>query len=232
MNFELNEDQSAFQDAARSFMEAELLPHAARWDEEHIFPIEALRKAAEQGFAGIYVRGDVGGSALTRLDAAIIFEELAAADPSTAAYISIHNMASWMIDAFANEELRHRYLPKLTRMEHFGSYCLTEPGSFSSHARRSRWRPVRPERREGVHLRRRRQRRLCLYGSNGRAGPERRFVHRRREGLARPFLRQAGEEAGVEQPADRCRDLRKLPRPDRQSRRKRGRRLQDRDEGA
>jgi alkylation response protein AidB-like acyl-CoA dehydrogenase len=134
MNFELNEDQSAFQDAARSFMEAELLPHAARWDEEHIFPIEALRKAAEQGFAGIYVRDDVGGSALTRLDAAIIFEELAAADPSTAAYISIHNMASWMIDAFANEELRHRYLPKLTRMEHFGSYCLTEPGAGSDAA--------------------------------------------------------------------------------------------------
>ena len=134
MNFELNEDQTAFQDAARSFMEAELLPHAALWDEEHIFPKDALRKAAEQGFAGIYVRDDVGGSALTRLDAAIIFEELAAADPSTAAYISIHNMASWMIDAFANDELRHRYLPKLTTMEHFGSYCLTEPGAGSDAA--------------------------------------------------------------------------------------------------
>jgi len=131
MNFELNEDQSAFQDAARSFMESELLPHAAQWDEEHTFPIEALRKAAEQGFAGIYVRDDVGGSALTRLDAAIIFEELAAADPSTAAYISIHNMASWMIDAFADDEVRHRFLPKLTTMEHFGSYCLTEPGAGS-----------------------------------------------------------------------------------------------------
>ena len=134
MNFELNEDQIAFQDAARSFMEAELLPHAAQWDEEHIFPVDALRKAAEQGFAGIYVRDDVGGSALTRLDAAIIFEELAAADPSTAAYISIHNMASWMIDAFANDELRHRYLPRLTTMEHFGSYCLTEPGAGSDAA--------------------------------------------------------------------------------------------------
>ena len=131
MNFELNEDQSAFQDAARSFMESELLPHAAQWDEEHTFPIEALRKAAEQGFAGIYVRDDVGGSALTRLDAAIIFEELAAADPSTAAYISIHNMASWMIDAFADDEVRHRFLPKLATMEHFGSYCLTEPGAGS-----------------------------------------------------------------------------------------------------
>jgi alkylation response protein AidB-like acyl-CoA dehydrogenase len=131
MNFDLGVDQIAFQDAARTFMEAELLPHAAHWDEEHIFPIDALRKAAAQGFAGIYIRDDVGGSALTRLDAVVIFEELAAADPSTAAYISIHNMASWMIDSFGDDELRHRYLPKLTTMEHFGSYCLTEPSAGS-----------------------------------------------------------------------------------------------------
>ena len=131
MHFELSEDQLAFQDAARSFAEAEFLPHASHWDEEHIFPEDALRNAAAQGFAGIYVRDDVGGSALTRLDAAIIFEELAAADPSTAAYISIHNMASWMIDGFANDELRQRYLPKLTTMESFASYCLTEPGAGS-----------------------------------------------------------------------------------------------------
>jgi len=131
MHFELSEDQLAFQDAARSFAEAEFLPHASHWDEEHIFPEEALRNAAAQGFAGIYVRDDVGGSALTRLDAAIIFEELAAADPSTAAYISIHNMASWMIDGFANDELRQRYLPNLTTMESFASYCLTEPGAGS-----------------------------------------------------------------------------------------------------
>ena len=131
MHFDLSEDQLAFQDAARSFAESEFLPHASHWDEEHIFPEDALRQAAAQGFAGIYVRDDVGGSALTRLDAAIIFEELAAADPSTAAYISIHNMTSWMIDAFANDELRQRYLPKLTTMESFGSYCLTEPGAGS-----------------------------------------------------------------------------------------------------
>ena len=131
MQFELNEDQRAFQDVARSFAATELLPHAAHWDEERIFPKEALRSAAQQGFAGIYVRDDVGGSALTRLDAAIIFEELAAADPSTAAYISIHNMASWMIDAFASDEQRHRFLPRLTTMEHFGSYCLTEPEAGS-----------------------------------------------------------------------------------------------------
>ncbi len=131
MHFGLSDDQRAFQDAARTFAEAEFLPHAAHWDEEHIFPTEALRNAAAQGFAGIYVRDDVGGSALSRLDAAIIFEELAAADPSTAAYISIHNMASWMIDNFASDALRRRYLPRLTSMEHFGSYCLTEPGAGS-----------------------------------------------------------------------------------------------------
>ena len=134
MQFDLTEDQLAFQDAARAFAQSELLPNAARWDEDKIFPVEALRKAAEQGFAGIYVREDVGGSGLTRLDAAIIFEELAAADPSTAAYISIHNMASWMIDVFGGDELRRRYLPKLATMEHFASYCLTEPGAGSDAA--------------------------------------------------------------------------------------------------
>jgi alkylation response protein AidB-like acyl-CoA dehydrogenase len=96
--------------------------------------VEALRKAAAQGLAGIYIRDDVGGSALTRLDAAIIFEELAAADPSTSAYCSIHNMASWMIDRFGSDEQRPRFLPKLTTMDHFGSYCLTEPGAGSDAA--------------------------------------------------------------------------------------------------
>src|SRR3954467_7570361 len=129
MHFELSEDQLAFQDAARSFAESEFLPHASHWDEEHIFPEDALREAAAQGFAGIYVGDDVGGSALKRLDAAIIFEELAAADPSTAAYVSIHNMASWMIDRFGDEAQRRRFVPKLTTMEHFASYCLTEPGA-------------------------------------------------------------------------------------------------------
>jgi alkylation response protein AidB-like acyl-CoA dehydrogenase len=131
MDFKLSEEQQAFQDMARAFARDTLLPHAGSWDEEHFFPVEALRAAAAQGLAGIYVRDDVGGSALTRLDAAIIFEELAAADPSTAAYISIHNMASWMIDRFGGDEQRQRFLPKLTTMEHFGSYCLTEPGAGS-----------------------------------------------------------------------------------------------------
>jgi alkylation response protein AidB-like acyl-CoA dehydrogenase len=132
--FALTEDQRAFQETARNFAQEDLLPHAAEWDENGTFPVEALRAAAANGFAGIYVREDVGGSALTRLDAAIIFEELAAADPSTAAYISIHNMASWMIDTFGSDEQRRRFLPKLTTMEHFASYCLTEPGAGSDAA--------------------------------------------------------------------------------------------------
>ena len=134
MDFELGEDQRALQETAREFAVAELAPHAARWDEEHTFPVETLRKAAALGFAGIYVREDIGGSGLTRLDAAILFEELAAADTSTAAYISIHNMVAWMIDAHGSDEQRERFLPDLLTMERFGSYCLTEPGSGSDAA--------------------------------------------------------------------------------------------------
>lgn len=134
MDFALTEEQSQFQDVARDFAQTEMAPYAKDWDENHTFPEATLRKAAELGFAGIYVRDDVGGSSLTRLDAAIIFEELAAACPSTAAYISIHNMAAWMIDRFGNEEQRQRFLPKLCTMEHFASYCLTEPGAGSDAA--------------------------------------------------------------------------------------------------
>jgi Acyl-CoA dehydrogenases len=134
MDFALSEEQQAFRDTARDFARLEMAPHAALWDEEGIFPVDTLRQAAALGFAGIYVGDDVGGSGLGRLDAAVIFEELAAACPSTAAYISIHNMASWMIDRFGNQEQRERFLPKLTSMEHFASYCLTEPGAGSDAA--------------------------------------------------------------------------------------------------
>ena len=134
MDFELGEEQRAFIAVARDFAAAEFAPHAARWDEEKIFPEEALRKAAALGFAGIYVREDVGGAALSRLDAALIFEELAAGCTSTAAYLSIHNMAAWMIDRFGNAAQRRQWLPKLTSMEHFASYCLTEPNSGSDAA--------------------------------------------------------------------------------------------------
>jgi alkylation response protein AidB-like acyl-CoA dehydrogenase len=134
MDFDLTEDQRAFQATARGFAREEMMPHARDWDEGEIFPVEALRKAAGLGFGGIYVKDDVGGSALTRFDSALIFEELAQGCTSTAAYISIHNMAAWMIDAFGGPEQRKKFLPKLCTMEHFASYCLTEPGSGSDAA--------------------------------------------------------------------------------------------------
>ena len=134
MDFDLTEDQRAFQATARQFARDEMMPHARAWDENETFPVEALRKAAALGFGGIYVKDDVGGSALTRLDATIIFEELAQGCTSTAAYISIHNMAAWMIDGFGGEAQRKKFLPKLCSMEHFASYCLTEPDSGSDAA--------------------------------------------------------------------------------------------------
>ena len=134
MDFELSEEQRAFQQTARDFAHSEMVPHARAWDEDEIFPADTLRKAAALGFGGIYVRDDVGGSALSRLDATIIFEELAQGCTSTAAYISIHNMAAWMIDAFADAPQRQRFLPKLCTMEHFASYCLTEPDAGSDAA--------------------------------------------------------------------------------------------------
>ena len=134
MDFDLTEEQRAFQATARSFAREEMMPHARDWDEGEVFPVEALRKAAALGFGGIYVKDDVGGSALSRLDAALIFEELAQGCTSTAAYISIHNMAAWMIDSFGGDAQRRKFLPKLCSMEHFASYCLTEPGAGSDAA--------------------------------------------------------------------------------------------------
>ncbi|MDA5194077.1 acyl-CoA dehydrogenase family protein [Govanella unica] len=134
MNFDLTEDQRAFQDTARQFSQEIFAPNAEHWDATSTFPVEALRQAAALGFAGIYVGEDVGGSGLSRLDAALIFEELAAGCTSTAAYLSIHNMASWMIDRFGSEAQRQRFLPRLTTMEHFASYCLTEPSAGSDAA--------------------------------------------------------------------------------------------------
>jgi alkylation response protein AidB-like acyl-CoA dehydrogenase len=134
MDFDLTEEQQAFQSTARQFARDEMMPHARDWDEGSVFPVETLRAAAALGFGGIYVKDDVGGSALTRLDAALIFEELAQGCTSTAAYISIHNMVAWMIDTYGNAAARAKFLPKLCSMEHFASYCLTEPGSGSDAA--------------------------------------------------------------------------------------------------
>lgn len=134
MDFILTEEQTAIREMAKNFADKEMAPFAATWDEQHIFPIETLRKAAELGLGALYVRQDVGGTALSRLDSAIIFEELATACPTTAAYLSIHNMVGWLIDHYANEDLRQHWLPKLARLDAFSSYCLTEPSSGSDAA--------------------------------------------------------------------------------------------------
>jgi hypothetical protein len=134
MEFNLNEDQLAFQDSARRFASVCLAPNAADWDRDAHFPIDIMREAAAVGFGGIYVAADVGGSDLKRIDAAIIFEALAEGCTSTAAFLSIHNMAAWMIDCFGSVEQRQRWLPDLTTMTKIASYCLTEPGSGSDAA--------------------------------------------------------------------------------------------------
>ena len=135
----LNEEQIAIQDMARSFAMDKMAPHAGTWDDQQIFPVDVLREMAGLGFAGIYLQEEHGGSALSRLDAAIIFEALSAGCTSTAAFMTIHNMASWMIDSFGSAEQRAKYLPRLTSMELIASYCLTEPGSGSdASAMRSR----------------------------------------------------------------------------------------------
>jgi alkylation response protein AidB-like acyl-CoA dehydrogenase len=134
MDFELSEEQRAIQETARAFARDEMLPYARQWDEDETFPVDTLRSAAALGFGGIYVDTEHGGSGLTRLDATLIFEELAQGCPSTAAYLSIHNMVAWMIDAYAGSELRQRFLPDLCSMARFASYCLTEPDAGSDAA--------------------------------------------------------------------------------------------------
>lgn len=130
---DLTEDQNLIVETARAFAQEKLRPNAARWEEDGL-DRDVLRQLAGLGFAGIYVREDVGGSGLTRLDAALIFEELSRGCIATAAFMSIHNMCSWMIDAFGSSEQRQAWLPKLATMETIASYCLTEPGSGSDAA--------------------------------------------------------------------------------------------------
>lgn len=134
MDFALSDDQMAIQEMARRFAAEELAPHAAEWDETSHFPVDVIRKSAELGLAGIYTSEDVGGSGLGRLDAALIFEALSEGCTSTAAFISIHNMCTWMIDRFADDAVRKEWCPRLTSMELIASYCLTEPGSGSDAA--------------------------------------------------------------------------------------------------
>lgn len=134
MHFQLTDEQKAIQAMAQNFAKEELTPYAKEWDEAGFFPVETLRKAASLGLAGIYIREDVGGTNLSRLDAALIFEELSGGCVSTAAYLSIHNMACGIIDRYGTEEQRQRWLPKLTTMDYLASYCLTEPNSGSDAA--------------------------------------------------------------------------------------------------
>jgi len=134
MDFGLSEEQTAIQEMAATFAAEELTPHAVDWDQRKFFPVDTLRKAGSLGFGGIYVRDDIGGSGLSRLDAVIIFEALAKGCPSIAAYISIHNMCVWMIDQFGSNEQRERWARKLVSAEFLASYCLTEPGAGSDAA--------------------------------------------------------------------------------------------------
>jgi acyl-CoA dehydrogenase len=132
--FSLTDDQLAIQDMARKFTADAITPHAAEWDEKHIFPRDTIKAAAELGFGAIYVSEASGGIGLGRLEAALIMEAMAYGCPSTSAFISIHNMASWMIDCFGSADLKARYLPALVTMDMIASYCLTEPSSGSDAA--------------------------------------------------------------------------------------------------
>ncbi|OWK33422.1 acyl-CoA dehydrogenase family protein [Sphingomonas dokdonensis] len=132
--FDLTSDQREIQELARRFTADQITPFAAEWDEKHIFPRETIKAAAELGFAAIYVSEESGGINLGRLEAALIMEAMAYGCPATSAFISIHNMASWMIDRFGSDDLKGRYLPSLVTMDKMASYCLTEPGSGSDAA--------------------------------------------------------------------------------------------------
>src|SRR6478735_3779094 len=134
MDFELTEEQRAFARTAREFALHEFAPHAARWDAEAFFPKEAIAKAGELGFCGLYAPERIGGLALPRLDATLVFEEMAAIDPSTTAFITIHNMATWMLGTWGTEAVCQRWGEDLTSGRKLASYCLTEPGAGSDAA--------------------------------------------------------------------------------------------------
>ena len=134
MDFALSDEQIAFRDSARAFADNELAPHAAHWDEAEIFPVDAIRRAGEMGFCGLYTPEQYGGLGLTRQDAAIVFEALAGGCTSTTAYLTIHNMVSWMIGSFARPDVAAQWVPQLASGELLGSYCLTEPGAGSDAA--------------------------------------------------------------------------------------------------
>jgi alkylation response protein AidB-like acyl-CoA dehydrogenase len=160
--FDLTEDQLQIQEMARKFTADAITPFAAEWDEKHIFPRDTIREAAELGFGAIYVSEESGGIGLGRLEAALIMEAMSYGCPSTSAFISIHNMASWMIDRFGSDDVKQKYLPSMIPMERIGSYCpdrtvvwLGRRGSQDQGG--SGRRPLCRQRLQGVHLRRRRE---------------------------------------------------------------------------
>jgi hypothetical protein len=132
--FGLDDDERVIAETAAAFAEKRLAPNALEWDATHHFPTDVLREAAELGMAAVYCRDDVGGSELRRIDAVRIFEKLATADPTVAAFLSIHNMCAWMVDTFGSDEQRKAWVPKLASMDAIASYCLTEPGAGSDAA--------------------------------------------------------------------------------------------------
>ena len=134
MDFDLTSDQKNYRDLAKNFSDKELKPFAAMWDKEALFPKETLNKAGELGFLSLYVDTDLGGMGLGRLDASIVFEQLAQGCTSTTAFMTIHNMAIWMVSKFASEKLKNEWFPQLSTGEKLASYCLTEPGSGSDAA--------------------------------------------------------------------------------------------------
>ena len=205
--FSLTDDQIAVRDMALAFAAENLAPHALEWDEKKHFPVDVMREAAALGMAAIYTRDDVGGSGMTRLDAALIFEALATGCPAVSAYLSIHNMATWMIDRYGSDEQRQRYIPRLVTMELIASYCLTEPGSGSD-AAALKTKAVR----EGDHYIVNGVKQFIsgagtsdVYVTMVRTGEEGSPASRPsdREGHARRVLRRAGEEDALERAAHR-----------------------------
>ena len=209
MNFlTLDDDERVIVETAAAFAAKRLAPHALEWDRSKHFPIDALRDAAELGMATIYCSEDVGGSGLRRLDGVRIFEQLAIADPVVAAFISIHNMCSWMIDTYGTADQRKTWIPRLASMEAIASYCLTEPGAgsdaaaFRTKAVRD-WRALRDRRRQAVHLRGGQLRRVRGDGPHRRRRPARHLgVHHRKGHSGAEFRRERGED-GLARPAHR-----------------------------
>ncbi|MFC3051742.1 acyl-CoA dehydrogenase family protein [Kordiimonas pumila] len=134
MDFSLNEDQRAIQDMARAFTADQITPNASKWDEDHIWPVDVAKAAGELGFGSIYVSEEAGGCGLSRVESVLVFEQLSYGCPATSAMFSIHNMATWMVDAFGSDDLKARVMPELVTLEKMASYCLTEPGAGSDAA--------------------------------------------------------------------------------------------------